>query len=117
MGSLSTQVIDTAGGIPAAGMAVALYRFGSMGVRALVTKTQADGQGRAVLVPAGEALPAGCYELVFQAGDYFRDTEEDLPDPPFLDEVPVRFTVRDGEVHDHLPLFISPWSYTIGKGY
>lgn len=115
MGRLSTQVIDTASGAAATGMAVALYRFGSMGVRSLLAEMHLDAEGRATLLPDAEGLRPGCYELVFQAGDYFRDAGAVLADPPFLDEVPIRFSVAEARQDYHLPLLISPWSYTVGR--
>jgi 5-hydroxyisourate hydrolase len=98
--SLSTHVLDTAHGRPAAGVAIEL-RYGDE----LVTATT-DGDGRARLL---DDTPAGEYELTFAIGDYFGDRQ-------FLDRVPVRFTIADPEAHYHVPLLVSPWSYSIYRG-
>jgi hydroxyisourate hydrolase len=79
------------------------------------TVTNADGRTDAPLL-ADEALRAGVYELLFQVGAYFARRGVDLPDPPFLDAVPVRFAVADPASHYHVPLLVSPWSYTTYRG-
>jgi len=98
--SLSTHVLDTARGRPAAGVAVVLRRDGTE-VEAVVT--DADGRARFGAVPAGE------YELEFAVGDYFGEA-------PFLDRVPVRFRVADADAHYHVPLLVSPWAYSTYRG-
>ncbi len=117
MGRLTTHVLDTAHGRPAAGLRLCLYRIGSMGVRTLVVEavTNADGRTDAPLM-AGDAFRTGHYELVFQAGAYFADAGAALADPPFLDEVPIRFGIADAEGHYHVPLLVSPWSYSTYRG-
>jgi len=64
----------------------------------------------------GPAMTAGIYELVFQAGAYFRGLGLALPDPPFLDVIPIRFSVADEKAHYHVPLLLSPWSYSTYRG-
>jgi 5-hydroxyisourate hydrolase len=103
---LTTHVIDTAHGRPAAGVALTLRRDGEVVARAV---TNADGRTDAPLVE-GADLVAGVYELTFAVGDYFTGSEG------FLDEVPVRFTVEAGAGALHVPLLVSPWSYTTYRG-
>ncbi len=115
MGRLTTHVLDTMRGRPAAGMTVELYRVGSDGTAALVTAvTNDDGRCDAPLLE-GDALEKGRYELVFHVGDYFDDAAG-LSDPPFLDTVPVRFAMADPASHYHVPLLVSPWSYSTYRG-
>lgn len=126
MGRLSTHVLDTAAGRPAAGLRLTLDRLGDAGdgaesgggearVRVLETVTNADGRTDAPLLQ-GEALEPGVYELRFAVGDYFLARGEALPDPPFLDVVPVRFGVADADGHYHVPLLVSPWSFSTYRG-
>ena len=98
--SLSTHILDTARGRPAAGVAVELTCPDGTR-RSVVT----DGDGRAAL---GDTM-AGEYELVFAVGDYFGERA-------FLDRVPVRFTIADADAHYHVPLLVSPWSYSTYRG-
>ena len=98
--SRSTHVLDTVRGRPAAGVAIELRHADE-----LVTATT-DDDGRARLL---EDTPAGEYELTFAVGDYFRERR-------FLDRVPVRFTVSDPAAHYHVPLLVSPWSYSTYRG-
>jgi len=102
MSRLTTHVLDTVRGRPAAGVAIEL-RDPDTPVRTVVT----DADGRAVVL---EGLRAGTFELRFAIGAYFDE------DPPFLDVVPVRFTVTDPAAHHHVPLLCSPWSYTTYRG-
>ncbi len=98
--SLSTHVLDTARGRPAAGVAIEL-RHGDE-----VTRESTNEDGRARLL---EDTPAGEYELTFAVGDYFGERA-------FLDRVPVRFTIADPDAHYHVPLLVSPWSYSTYRG-
>ncbi len=116
MGKLTTHVLDTAHGCPAAGMAVRLYRLGAHGlepVQALVLNT--DGRADAPLLE-GEALTPGRYRLVFELAAYFRARGVELPEPAFLDEVPLDFGIADSGGHYHVPLLASPWSYSTYRG-
>jgi 5-hydroxyisourate hydrolase len=98
--SLSTHVLDTAQGVPAAGVAIELRHGGEL----VEATTNEDGRARLL-----EQTPAGEYELTFAVGDYFGDKA-------FLDRVPVRFTIADPEAHYHVPLLVSPWSYSTYRG-
>ncbi|MCG6121319.1 MAG: hydroxyisourate hydrolase [Microvirga sp.] len=117
MGRLSTHVLDTAHGGPAEGVAVTLYRLGGDGARTMLveTRTNADGRTDAPLL-TGEAYAPGRYEIVFAIGAYFRARGVALPDPAFLDEVPIRFGIADADGHYHVPLLASPWGYTTYRG-
>ncbi len=114
MGRLSTHVLDTARGRPASGIPVALHRVADDGARTAVATavTNADGRTDAPLL-AGAAFAPGTYELTFAVGAYFDDL---APGAPFLDRVPLRFTVSDPEGHYHVPLLVSPWSYSTYRG-
>ncbi len=113
MGRLTTHVLDTAHGRPAAGVAIELWRVGEGERRALVAsaRTNSDGRTDGPLL-AGDALTAGVYELVFAVGPYFADGGA----PPFLDRVLVRFGVSDPAAHYHVPLLVSPWAYSTYRG-
>jgi 5-hydroxyisourate hydrolase len=99
--SLTTHVLDTARGVPAAGVAIELRRGGDAVASAT---TDADGRARVL-----ESPEAGEYELTFAVGDYFGERT-------FLDRVPVRFAVADPDAHYHVPLLVSPWSYSTYRG-
>ena len=111
MSGLTTHVLDTANGRPAAGMAVRLYRAGQP---IFAGQTNADGRCPGLL---GDApLTAGVYRLEFAVADYFRAAGVDLPDPPFLDIVTIAFGVADPDGHYHVPLLVSPFSYSTYRG-
>jgi 5-hydroxyisourate hydrolase len=118
-GWLTTHVLDTAQGRPAAGMAVELWRLddaaGSARVLLTATHTDDDGRTSAPLLPPG-ALTTGVYELVFAVGDYFAAQSIAAASPPFLDRVVVRFGVADPAAHYHVPLLASPWAYSTYRG-
>lgn len=114
-GRLTTHVLDTATGKPAAGLSISLYRVSGNSHRKLKTvTTNADGRCDAPLL-AGADFRTGQYELVFFAGDYFRAGGATLPDPLFLDQVPIRFGMAE-EAHYHVPLLISPFGYSTYRG-
>lgn len=115
MDRLSTHVLDTAQGRPGAGMGYALYRWEGE-VRVLLAEgiTNADGRAPAGLLPEAGYRP-GRYQLVYRVADYFRAEGFDLPDPPFLDEVTLSFGLG-AEAHYHVPLLVSPFSYTSYRG-
>jgi len=114
-GRLTTHVLDTASGRPAAGVKIALYRIDGDARRPIKTATtNADGRCDAPLME-GEAFATGQYELVFEAGDYLRQAGFKLPEPAFLDQVPIRFGMAE-EAHYHVPLLISPYGYSTYRG-
>jgi 5-hydroxyisourate hydrolase len=113
MPHLTTHVLDTTSGKPAAGMRVVLRRAGTSAVLA-EAKTNADGRLDKPLLD-GDAFTPGHYEISFHVGDYFRGTGAQLPDPAFLDVVPVRFSATAGRDY-HLPLLISPYGYSTYRG-
>jgi len=110
MARLSTHVLDTARGKPAAGVVVELHFAGSL-IRTVTTNL--DGRGELL---SGDRMEVGTYELTFHAGDYFRGCGVALDDPPFLDLVVIRFGVADGEGKYHVPLLISPYGYSTYRG-
>lgn len=116
MGQLTTHVLDTALGRPAAGMKVELYRL-SLDSRDLLAEavTNADGRTEAPMLD-GDAFRPGTYELVFRAGPYFDALASDLPSPKFLSDVPLRFGIADAAAHYHVPLLISPFGYSTYRG-
>jgi 5-hydroxyisourate hydrolase len=108
-------VLDTARGCPASGVGVALYRI--EGERRLLAEASTNADGRlAAPILDDETFTRGVYELVFQAGDYFRAQAEDIPDPAFVDQVVLRFGIADAGQHYHVPLLVSPWSYSTYRG-
>ena len=116
MGFLTTHVLDTAQGIPAQGMHIRLYRVSEQG-KALImeTVTNADGRCDSPILP--EALFAcGEYELEFSAGDYFRQQGLVKSQPTFLNIIPLRFGIADQTSHYHVPLLVSPYSYSTYRG-
>jgi 5-hydroxyisourate hydrolase len=117
LAGLTTHVLDVTRGGPAKGVRIELYEFGADGGRTLVTAatTNADGRTDVPLIAAGQAR-VGRFELVFHAGDYFSSQGAKLADPPFLDVVPIRFAVADAGAHYHVPLIVSPWSYSTYRG-
>ncbi|UGA43493.1 2-oxo-4-hydroxy-4-carboxy-5-ureidoimidazoline decarboxylase [Bradyrhizobium quebecense] len=116
-GRLSTHVLDTHSGKPAAGIAVELIELAGLGTSRLVTRTltNADGRTDQPLI-GGRPVPAGTYELLFSVGDYFARRGVPLSDPPFLDRIPLRFSVSEPEGHLHVPLLVTPWSYATYRG-
>lgn len=115
-GYLTTHVLDTALGRPAAGLAVSLFRLEAGGRRPLAeTVTNADGRTDRPILPAGDFAP-GTYELVFHAGDYLRATGQAGAEPLFLDEIPIRFGLADAGAHYHVPLLLSPYGYATYRG-
>ncbi len=115
-GRLTTHVLDTAGGCPAAGVRVELFRLPPGGREALCDfVTNDDGRCDGPLL-SGKAFGPGRYELVFHIGRYFRASDAGLPDPAFLDEIPIRFGVAKAGEHYHVPLLISPYGYSTYRG-
>lgn len=115
-GRLTTHVLDTMHGGPAVGVRVELRRVVGDVVTVLRDAcTNADGRLDGGLL-CGDDLHAGRYEISFHVGDYFRARGVVLPDPTFLDVVPVRFAVADPAGHYHVPLLVSPWAYSTYRG-
>jgi 5-hydroxyisourate hydrolase len=115
-GRLTTHVLDTARGRPAAGVAIELVRDPDGDRRTMASvETNADGRVDGSLLQ-GEAFETGSYELVFDVGAYFAGSGLDTGDPAFLGRVPVRFHVADAGAHYHVPLLVSPWSYSTYRG-
>ncbi len=116
MGLLTNHVLDTMNGCPADGMAVTLYRLEPAGPVLLKQLTlNDDGRADAPLLK-DEAFQPGSYRLVFEVAPYFRRRGVTLPEPPFLDSVPLDFGLSDVGSHYHVPLLVSPWSYSTYRG-
>lgn len=116
MRKLSTHVLDTAQGKPAAGMRIDLDRIDATSRhRVASTTTNHDGRTDAPLL-ADEALAPGTYELTFHSADYFRREGLPLANPPFLDAIPIRFSIAPGDAGYHVPLLCSPWAYSTYRG-
>ncbi len=117
LAGVTTHVLDVTIGRPAQGVRVEFYELGSGSERKLIVDivTNADGRTDKPLVSADEAR-AGRFELIFHAGDYFRRRRAELADPPFLDVIPIRFGLADLQAHYHVPLLVSPWSYSTYRG-
>jgi 2-oxo-4-hydroxy-4-carboxy-5-ureidoimidazoline decarboxylase len=116
-GRLSTHVLDTHGGQPAAGVAITLCEIGAGDSARVVERatTNADGRTDKALI-SGAPIPIATYELRFAVGDYFAQRRTPAADPPFLDVVPVRFSIAEPEGHYHVPLVVTPWSYSTYRG-
>lgn len=113
MAKLSTHVLDTALGRPAAGVTIDLHRVSSERRHLKTTVTNADGRtDEPLLLDAS----AGTYELTFHAGDYLRGRGFALPDPAFLDQIIIRFGVAEGQGNYHVPLLLSPYGYSTYRG-
>ncbi|RZS88417.1 5-hydroxyisourate hydrolase [Phyllobacterium myrsinacearum] len=117
MGKLSTHVLDTAAGCPAAGMRLTLHRIDADETRHVLKKavTNADGRTDGLLLSPDE-MAAGRYELSFFVEAYFRAKGIELAQPAFLDVVPIRFAIADVEANYHVPLLVTPWSYSTYRG-
>jgi 5-hydroxyisourate hydrolase len=120
MGRLSTHVLDTTLGVPAAGVAIDLYRLpnpGAGNVRVHIKSAVTNSEGRTgEPLLSADAMVTGVYELAFQAGDYFRGLGVALTSPPFLDEIVIRFGLADPCGNYHVPLLLSPYSYSTYRG-
>jgi 2-oxo-4-hydroxy-4-carboxy-5-ureidoimidazoline decarboxylase len=116
-GRLSTHVLDTHSGKPAAGISVVLTELSDLGEARVVARaiTNSDGRTDEPLI-GGRPVPIGRYELMFRVGEYFAERNVPMSDPPFLDQIPLRFSVSDPEAHLHVPLLVTPWSYATYRG-
>ncbi|MEO8249007.1 MAG: hydroxyisourate hydrolase [Burkholderiales bacterium] len=117
MGHLSTHVLDTMNGCPAAGMAVKLQRIEGGKTETIKDfKLNADGRNDGGPLLDAASMAAGRYRLIFSVAAYFRARGIDLPDPPFIDEVQLDFGIADAAGHYHVPLLASPWAYSTYRG-
>jgi 5-hydroxyisourate hydrolase len=117
-GKLTTHVLDTAHGCPAANMVVELWAVDSESAQKTLLKTtvtNSDGRTDTPLL-IDEELTVGVYELVFSVGDYFAQKLTNSPTLPFLNHVPIQFGIADSTAHYHVPLLTSPWSYSTYRG-
>ena len=114
MGRLTTHVLDTAAGRPAAGLQVVLSRLDGAPAVLAEGRTNADGRLDKPLLE-GTAFAPGSYEIMFHVGDYFRTRSMALPEPAFLDLVPLRFGIAE-DAHYHVPLLVSPYAYSTYRG-
>ena len=116
-GRLSTHVLDTHSGRPAAGIPLELVELSELGASRVVTRaiTNSDGRTDAPLI-GSRPVPIGRYELTFNVGKYFAERQVSMSDPPFLDAIPLRFSVSEPEGHLHVPLLVTPWSYATYRG-
>lgn len=115
MTGLTTHVLDTVTGKPAEGVLYRLFRLDNGRLELLSAHTNRDGRCASPLLDKG-SMQAGCYELVFHIGDYFRQQGLELSDPPFLDQVVIRFGIADPAQHYHVPLLVSPYGYSTYRG-
>jgi 2-oxo-4-hydroxy-4-carboxy-5-ureidoimidazoline decarboxylase len=116
-GRLSTHVLDTHGGKPAAGIAVELIELSDLGESRVITRATTNSDGRTdVPLIGGRPVPIGRYELTFKTAAYFAAKNVPLSDPPFLDIIPLRFAVSEPEGHLHVPLLVTPWSFATYRG-
>lgn len=115
VGRLTTHVLDTALGRPGQGMRVELFALASDRTRLVDTVTNQDGRCEAPLLDAERFRP-GQYELVFHAGTYFQAQGHSLSNPPFFDDVVIRFGIAETDAHYHVPLLISPYGYSTYRG-
>jgi len=116
MGKLTTHVLDVAAGIPAAGLRIELHDIASAAPRLLLqTQTSSDGRTPVPLLE-GAALRVGRLALTFHVAEYFRTRGVTVSEPPFLDEVVVRFGIADASQSYHVPLLATPWSYSTYRG-
>lgn len=115
-GRLTTHVLDTARGKPAAGVAIKLYRVtGNSHTKIAQAVTNADGRTDAPML-TDKALTVGVYELIFGAGDYLRASGQAAGEVLFLDQIPIRFGITDAGAHYHVPLLLQPYGYSTYRG-
>lgn len=118
MGKLTTHVLDTVHGKAASGLTIQLWSINqSTGEKNFIKKviTNTDGRTDSPLL-SGDELQVGVYELLFSVGDYFSELIPDLPQPRFLNQVPIQFGIADATAHYHVPLLTSPWAYSTYRG-
>ncbi|MEO7152683.1 MAG: hydroxyisourate hydrolase [Burkholderiaceae bacterium] len=116
MGHLSTHVLDTMHGSPAAGMRVTLSRLDAPAHELRAFTLDADGRYAGGPLLDAQAMAVGRYRLVFEVAAYFRSRGVDLPEPPFIDAVSLDFGIANAAGHYHVPLLVSPWAYSTYRG-
>ncbi|MEP6964660.1 MAG: hydroxyisourate hydrolase [Polaromonas sp.] len=117
MGHLSTHVLDTMNGCPAAGMGVTLQRVDGANFETIKTLTlNHDGRNDGGPLLDASTMAVGRYRLLFDVGAYFRARGVVLPEPAFIDIVPLDFGIADAQGHYHVPLLVSPWTYSTYRG-
>lgn len=117
MGHLSTHVLDTMNGCPAAGMKVTLQRVEGTGLQTIKTVVlNADGRNDGGPLLDADSMAVGRYRLLFDVAAYFRACGVALPEPAFIDVVPVDFGIADVQGHYHVPLLVTPWTYATYRG-
>jgi 5-hydroxyisourate hydrolase len=114
MGKLTTHVLDTAAGKPGSGVRIRLFSLENGRHLVATTETNSDGRTAAPLMD-GDTFRTGTYELEFSVGEYFRGAGENQTEPPFLEDVVIRVTLADDN-HYHVPLLVTPWSYSTYRG-
>ncbi|MEO6035399.1 MAG: hydroxyisourate hydrolase [Verrucomicrobiota bacterium] len=115
-GKLTTHVLDTANGCPASGMQIELWSL-AHNARSLIKKIRANQDGRTDQpLLSVEEFKTGQYEIIFHVGEYFSGENGSTPNLAFLDQVPVRFGIADSDASYHVPLLVSPWSYSTYRG-
>jgi 5-hydroxyisourate hydrolase len=117
MARLTTHILDTSQGRPAANVRIQLFRLLADGDRLLLADLHSNHDGRTdEPMLSGDAITPGSYELLFHMGDYFSLHYVGLADPAFLDQVPIRFAIAEAGGHYHVPLLASPWAYSTYRG-
>lgn len=115
MGRLTTHVLDTSAGTPAAGIKIALWRIAEDRKHLKTAHTNGDGRVDGPLL-SDDAFEVGTYELEFHAADYLKSRNVDLPEVPFLDIIVIRFGISRSDEHYHVPLLLSPYGYSTYRG-
>jgi 5-hydroxyisourate hydrolase len=116
MGQLTTHVLDTTAGVPAAGVRIELHELTAHAPTLLAAvATGSDGRCAAPLI-TGDAMRSGRYALTFYIADYFRARGVGLPEPAFIEEAVIRIGIAHPDQHYHVPLLVSPWSYSVYRG-
>ena len=117
IGSSAMSEFSLVSGKPAAGISVVLTELSDLGESRIVARavTNLDGRTDQPLI-GGRPVPIGRYELLFRVGEYFASRGVPMSEPPFLDQIPLRFSVSDPEGHLHVPLLVTPWSYATYRG-
>ena len=117
MGQLTTHVLDVTTGVPAAGVRVDLHEDRGPGVSLpLATAVTSDNGRMTAPLLTGAALHAGRYTLTFHVAEYFRSRGVELPEPAFIEQAVIRIGIADPQQHYHVPLLITPWSYSVYRG-